>query len=154
MKYSSRLSAVALSLMLASASAYADVDSVLETYVLGAGQDSDGTSVAVSDKYFGNGTARARLSFFDTSSNYDPSATTGNLSLSVSRYVPAGSFTLGLFCDGVEVRGYDADGYLVYSANLDGFAFGDSRGGSYVRALRRIPVTVADLEVTFLGNYE
>lgn len=140
--------------MLATASAFADPDSVLETYVLGAGQNSDGTSVAVSDKYFGNGTARARLSFFDTSSSYNPYATTGTLSLNVSRYVPAGTFTLALLCYGVEVRGYDANGDLVYSADLDGFAFGDSRGGSYIRTLRRIPVTVADLQVTFLGNYE
>ena len=154
MTFLSRLSAIALSLILATASAFADYNSVLETYVLGAGQNSDGTAVAVSDRYFGDGTARARLSFFDTSSNYDPYATTGSLSLVVSRSVPAGTYTLALFCDGVEVRGYDADGYLVYSVDLDGFAFGDSRGGSYIRTLRRIPVTVADLQVTFLGNYE
>jgi hypothetical protein len=154
MKSLSKLSALALSLVLAAASAFAGQDSVLETYVLGAGQNSDGTSVAVSDKYFGNGTARARLSFYDTSSSYDPYATSGTLILNVSRYVPSGTFTLALFCDQVEVRGYDANGYLVYSVDLDGFTFGDSRGGSYIRTLRRIPANVADLEVTFLGNYE
>lgn len=154
MTFTTRFSAIALSVMLATASASADYDSVLETYVLGAGQNSDGTSVAVSDKYFGDGTARARLSFFDTSSSYDPYARSGSLSLNVSRSVPAGTFALALLCYGVEVRGYDADGYLVYSVDLDGFAFGDSRGGSYIRSLRRIPATVADLQVTFLGNYE
>ena len=150
----SRLLAIALSLTLGTGSAFAGPNTVLETYVLGAGQDSDGTSVAVSDRYFGNGTARARLSFYDTSSSYDPYARTGSLSLVISRSVPEGTYPLALICYGVEVRGYDAGGYLVYSADLDGFAFGDSRSGSYSRALRRLPVTVADLEVTFLGHYE
>ena len=150
----SRISVIAFALIASAMATLAQDEPILETYVLGAGQNSDGTAVLVSDKYFGNGTARARLSFFDTSSTFDPEGATGTLALSVYRYVRPGQITFALLCSGVQVRGYDPEGNLVYSRDLPAFTFGDSASGSYYRVLRRIPNRVADLQVTFLGNYE
>lgn len=146
--------ALLLLTLAAALSAQAQDEAVLEKYTLGVGQNSDGLAVALTDKYFGNGTARATLSFFDTDRSNDPTEDAGHLVLFVSRFVPRDTITFALLCFGIEVRGYDAEGTKVYSKDLRGFTFGDSKSGQYSKSVRDIPLSVARLEVTFLGNYE
>lgn len=129
-------------------------DAVLETYTLGVGQNSDGIVSAQYDKYFGGGTARAAVSYFDRSSRMDPAGNSGVLVLNVSRFVRPGEIVFALLCFGIEVRGFDTAGTEVYSKDLDGFTFGDSKGGRATRVLRNLPLTISKLEVTFRGNYE
>ena len=69
-------------------------------------------------------------------------------------YVRPGEIVFALLCFGIEVRGFDAAGTEVYSKDLDGFTFGDSKGGRATRVLRDLPLSISKLEVTFLGNYE
>jgi hypothetical protein len=130
------------------------VGPVLETYTLGVGQNSDGVVAAQYDKYFGGGTARAVVSYFDRNSRQDPAAKSGVLVLNVSRYVRPDEIVFALLCFGIEVRGFDAMGTLVYTKDLEGFTFGDSKGGRATRTLRELPLTISKLEVTFRGNYE
>jgi hypothetical protein len=129
-------------------------EAVLEHYVLGAGQNSDGVAAALTDKYFGGGTARATVSFIDTDRRQNPEGTSGNLLLFVTRQVRPGEITFALLCFGVQVRGFDSEGTQVFSQDLPGFTFGDSKSGRYTKVVRAIPLTTARLEVTFLGNYE
>jgi hypothetical protein len=126
----------------------------LERYVLGVGQNSDGTASAINDRYFGNGTARATVAFFDPSRRYNPTDTVGTLVLNVSRYVRPDEIVFALLCFGVQVRGYDEAGALVHTEDLPGFTFGDSKSGRYTKALRNLPLSVSRWEITFLGNYE
>jgi hypothetical protein len=127
---------------------------ILERYVLGAGQNSDGVAAAVADKFFGGGTARAAVTFFDTASRQNPDDNSGSLILFVARHVRPDEITFALLCSGVEVRGFDSEGTLVFSKDLLGFTFGDSQSGRYTKVLRPIPLSVAKLKVTFRGNYE
>jgi hypothetical protein len=127
---------------------------ILERYVLGAGQNSDGVAAAVGDKFFGGGTARATITFFDTARRQNPDDKSGSLVLFVGRYVRPDEITFALLCSGVEVRGFDSEGTLVFSKDLPGFTFGDSQSGRYTRVVRSIPLSVATLNVTFRGNYE
>jgi hypothetical protein len=146
-------SIVALSLIIG-AVATAQEQAILEHYTFGVGQNSDGVGTALRDKYFSGGDAHARLTFFDTTRRRDPTVKTGVLFLNVARFVPPGTIAFALLCFGVEVRGFDSAGTLVYSQDLPGFTFGDSKSGRFTRVLREIPLSVAKLEVTFFGNYE
>lgn len=155
MNVSSLLRSVAVAVVAFSAGAYAqDEPAVLESYTLGVGQNSDGVATALRDKYFGGGDANANLAYFDTTRRQDPSGETGVLFLHVARRVPPGTISFALLCFGIEVRGFDEAGTAVYSKDLPGFTFGDSKSGRFTRVLRQIPLSVARLEVTFLGNYE
>jgi hypothetical protein len=155
MKLTTLLASIALSVStVTQIVAQVPTDPILETYSLGVGQNSDGVAVAEYDKYFGGGTARAVVSYFDRSARLDPAATSGVLVLHVSRFVRPGEIVFALLCFGIEVRGFDAAGTEVYSKDLDGFTFGDSKGGRATRILRDLPLTISKLEVTFLGNYE
>jgi len=127
---------------------------ILERYVLGAGQNSDGVAAAVADKFFGGGTARAAVTFFDTARRQNPDDSSGSLILFVARYVRPDEITFALLCSGVEVRGFDSGGTVVFSKDLPGFTFGDSQGGRYTKVVRSIPLSVSTLKVTFRGNYE
>lgn len=128
---------------------------LLEKYTLGVGQNSDGVAAAEFDKFFGGGTARAVVTYFHRSTiQLNPVATNGVLVLHVSRFVRPGEIVFALLCTGIEVRGFDASGKEVYSKDLDGFTFGDSKGGRATRVLRDLPITISTLEVAFLGNYE
>lgn len=149
------LRSAALAMLAAGSLAVANAqESILEKYVLGTGQDSDGTAIALSDKLFGSGTARAAVAFRDTARSSNATDLSGRLVLNVSRRVPPGQIVFALLCFGVEVRGFDATGEKVFSEDLPGFTFGDSQGGRYTQVLRGIPVNVARLEITFFGNYE
>jgi hypothetical protein len=128
--------------------------SILENYTFGVGQNADGVGTALRDKYFGGGDAHANLAFFDTTRRQNPEDQTGILILHVARRVPAGTISFALLCFGIEVRGFDTEGTEIYAKDLPGFTFGDSQSGRFTRALRQIPLRVARLEVTFLGNYE
>src|SRR5215216_4527166 len=124
---------------------------VLETYVVSHGGTSgarpDGLDVKLSDKHFGNGTARARIRLKTTGDS-------GSLSLNVYREVGPGEVTFALLVFRVEVRGYDSAGLLIYSKDLDGFRFGDSKSGEWQEQLRDIPLSIQLLKVVFIGNYE
>lgn len=131
-----------------------DEQPILERYTFGVGQNADGVGSALRDKYFGGGDAHANLAFFDTTRRQDPNGETGVLLLHVARRVPSGTISFALLCFGIEVRGFDDAGTVVYSKDLPGFTFGDSKSGRFTRVLRQIPLSVARLEVTFFGNYE
>jgi hypothetical protein len=145
---------VALGLILTATANAQDERTILERYSLGAGQNSDGVASAFRDKYFGGGDAHATLAYLDTARRQDPSDETGVLLLNVARRVPPGTVSFALLCFGVEVRGRDSSGTVVYSKDLPGFTFGDSQSGRFTRALRQIPLSVSQLEVAFFGNYE
>jgi len=129
-------------------------ESILENYILGLGQNSDGIAVALSDKYFGGGTARAAIAFADGAGEQNPEVKSGSLVINVWRTVRAGEITFALLCFGVQVRGFNAEGAQVYSRDLPAFTFGDSQGGHYMQTAGRIPLSVAKLKITFFGNYE
>jgi hypothetical protein len=124
---------------------------VLESYIVShggtSGARSDGLDVKLTDKYFGNGTARALI-------RLKTKADSGILSLNVSREVGPGEITFALLVFRVEVRGYDSAASLIYSQDLDGFSFGDSRSGEWQKELRDIPLNIQQLKVVFIGNYE
>jgi hypothetical protein len=124
---------------------------VLESYIVSHGGTPgarlDGLDVKLSDKYFGNGTARALIRF-KTKADF------GSLLLNVSREVGPGEITFALLVFRVEVRGYDSAGSLIYSQDLDGFSFGDSRSGEWEKELRDVPLSIQQLKVVFIGNYE
>ena len=129
-------------------------DPVLEHYVLQVGsEDSAGTEVALHDRFFGHGTARSRLLFIGPEELGNP-AGTGTLVLRVWRIVEPGEITFALLVFGVQVRGFAADGTLVYERDFRGFTFGDSASGQWRRRLEDLPSTLVRLEVTFIGNYE
>jgi hypothetical protein len=147
-------SVVTLGLILTATANAQDERTILERYTFGVGENADGVGSALRDKYFGGGSAHANLAFFDTTRRQDPAGETGVLLLHVARRVPPDTITFALLCFGVEVRGFDSAGTVVYSKDLPGFTFGDSQSGRFTRALRQIPLGVARLEVTFFGNYE
>jgi hypothetical protein len=147
-------SVVILGLILTASANAQDERTILEHYTFGVGQNSDGVGSALRDKYFGGGDAHAALAFLDTTRRQDPTGETGVLLLNVARFVPSGTISFALLCFGVEVRGFDSAGTLVYSKDLPGFTFGDSKSGRFTRVLRQIPLSVSELEVTFFGNYE
>lgn len=124
-------------------------DPVLERYVLGLGLESGGTVGAVNDRRFGNGTARASVTFLNPAREY-----AGTLVLDVSRRVRRDEITFALLCSSVRVEGFNAENQRVYAMDLPGFTFGDSQSGRYTKVLRNLPLSAARYEVTFFGNYE
>lgn len=124
------------------------VEPVLERYVLGHGGTSTNGNVNafIEDDSFGGGTAEAST-FFDSGADAD------YLYLRVWRHVPRDTIVFALLVFRVEVRGYDPGGTLVHTRNLEGFSFGDSASGSWLRKLR-VPHHVARWEITYIGNYE
>jgi hypothetical protein len=124
---------------------------VLENYLLShggtPGARSDGIAARLSDEYFGNGTAKARVRL-----KIKEGST--NLFLRVHREVGPHEIAFALLVSRVEIRGYDSAGSLLFSRDLDGFTFGDSKSGEWSAALRDIPAGVGQLRVVFFGNYE
>lgn len=129
-------------------------DAVLEHYVFGVGQNSEGTTSALRDRAFGGGTARAGLLFTDTVSGGTTGDPSGELSIGVKRKVAPGEIVFALLCFGIEISGFDEAGMQVFAKDLPGFTFGDSQPGTYAKRIRKIPTTVSRLEVKFIGNYE
>lgn len=99
------------------------------------------------DKFFGGGTAKARVAF---NTKYNSS----RLSLKVWRNVRSGEITFALLVLRIEVLGYDALGGLVYSRDLDGFTFGDSSSGHWLQKLQELPANIQQIRISFIGNYE
>ncbi len=109
--------------------------------------DPPGFSAKLSDKYFGNGTAKAAIIFKMRDNS-------GTLSLKVWRKVARGEITFALLVFRVEIFGYDYSDTLVYSRELDGFTFGDSNSGNWSKQLKDLPVNIRQITITFFGNYE
>ncbi len=126
-------------------------ETALEEYSVSHGGTSEtnpsGFSAKLFDKYFGNGTAKASVTF----KMKDDS---GRLSLKVWRTVAKGEITFALLVFSAEIRGYDYSDTLVYSQDLDGFTFGDSKSGNWSKELKDIPAETQQITVTFFGNYE
>jgi hypothetical protein len=123
---------------------------VLESYSISHGGSQalpSGVDAIISDRFFGNGTARARIQL-------DENDESSRLSMTVWRRVRQGEIVFALLVFRVEVRGLDASGMLVYSRDLMGFTFGDSSGDLWSRRLRDLPPGLAEIRVTFFGNYE
>jgi len=126
-------------------------ETILEEYSVSHGGMSEtnasGFSAQLSDKRFGNGTAKASVHFKTKSDS-------ATLSLKVWRKVSAGEITFALLVFSIEIRGYDYSDTLVYSKDLDGFTFGDSKSGNWSKEIRNIPSETQQIKVTFFGNYE
>lgn len=126
-------------------------ETTLEEYSVSHGGTSEtnpsGFSAKLLDKYFGNGTAKASITF----KMRDDS---GTLSLKVWRKVAKGEITFALLVFRIEISGYDYSDILVYSQNFDGFTFGDSKSGNWSEELQNLPVNIQHITVTFFGNYE
>ena len=145
------LLAVTLGVLAADAAAQ---EPVLERYVLQVGsEDSAGTEAILHDRFFGHGTAQSALLFIGPAQLGDPEGTS-SLLLRVWREVEPDEVTFALLVFRVEVRGFAADGTVLYRRNLRGFTFGDSASGQWRRALENLPAGVVRLTVTFIGNYE
>ncbi|KXK25201.1 MAG: hypothetical protein UZ01_03578 [Candidatus Brocadia sinica] len=99
------------------------------------------------DKFFGGGTAKARV-VFKTRDN------SSYLSLKVWKKVRSGEITFALSVFRTEIRGYDAAGELVYFHNFDGFAFGDSSSGHWSHKLQELPANIQQIQATFIRNCE
>ena len=150
MKFSLVTALVVMSLgVVASPGLAQEADSVLDSYTLAHGGHSgaSGLTAVLFDEKLGNGTATAQITFA-------PDGDGSQLSLRVRRLVRRGEITFALLVFRVEIRAYDSGGELVYSRNLAGFTFGDSRPGRWVRRLKHLPADIAQLTITFIGNYE
>lgn len=126
-------------------------ETTLEEYSVSHGGTSgtnlSGFSAKLSDKYFGNGTAKASVKF---KMRDGP----GTLSLKVWRKVAKGEITFALLVFRVEIRGYDYSDTLVYSQDFGRFTFGDSKSGSWSEEVKNLPVNIQQMKITFFGNYE
>jgi hypothetical protein len=124
---------------------------ILENYSMTHGGNQGGTPSGVKaivfDQSFGGGTAKA-LIVFNTKENFS------RLALRVWRKVEPGETTFALLVFRVEVRGYDPGSGLLYSRDLEGFSFGDSSSGNWLRKLRDLPANLGQIKITFVGNYE
>lgn len=125
-------------------------ESVLEKYVFShggtPGDKPDGVEARLHDKYFGSGTAKAHI-------RLKSKGELASLSLDVFRDVKPGHLTLALLVSRVEIRGYDLSGVLLYSRDLDGFSFGDSRSGDWSEDVDDIPANAQQISIIFVGNY-
>jgi hypothetical protein len=126
-------------------------ETTLEEYSVSHGGTSEtnpsGFSARLFDRYFGNGTAKASVTF-------KTSGDSGTLSLKVWRKVAKGEITFALLVFRIEIRGYDYSDTLVYTQDLDGFAFGDSKSGNWSEKLENLPINIRQITITFFGNYE
>lgn len=126
-------------------------ETTLEEYSVSHGGTSEtnpsGFSAKLSDKYFGNGTAKAAVTLKMRNDS-------GTLSLKVWRKVAKGEITFALLVFRIEILGYDYSDTLVYSRELDGFTFGDSKSGNWSIQLKDLPANIRQITITFFGNYE
>ena len=130
-------------------------EAVLEAYTVGQGgtqsTNLEGLDARLTDQGLGGspgiGTAKSTLEL--STGNTD-----STLFLRVFRKVPSGTITFALIVTRVEVRAFDLQGVPVYSRDLEGFVFGDGASGNWSRTLTDLPANIAQLKVTFFGNYE
>jgi hypothetical protein len=126
---------------------------VLEAYTIGQGGSGsqslnlDGFDSRLNDQTFGGGSAKSIIQF-NTERDHS------NLFLQVYRVVPNGTITFALIVTRVEVRAFNSQGAPIYSQDLGGFVFGDSKSGNWSQSLFDLPANVAQIKVTFFGNYE
>jgi hypothetical protein len=130
-------------------------ESILETYTLGQGGTAssslEGLTAQLQDQGFGGvpglGTAQSSIRF-------ETRADGSSLSLLVYRDLPPGTIAFALLVNSVEVRAFDLQGQQVYARTLEGFVFGDGASGLWLQILTGLPPQVAQLHLTFFGNYE
>ena len=126
-------------------------EATLDEYSIGHGGTSEtdlsGFSAKLSDKYFGNGTAKASVKIKMRND-------AGVLSLKVWRKVAKEEITFALLVFRIGIRGYDYSDTLVYSQDLGGFTFGDSKSGNWSKQLKDLPANIKQIKITFFGNYE
>ena len=139
--------AAVVALALAAAPPALAQETVLERYSFSPGESADSVRLELFDRSLGNGTAKSRV-------RLSGSASAGTLALRVNRRVAPGEVVFALLVFKVEVRGYDASGATLYSRDLEGFTFGDSRPGRWSQTLADVPSGLARIEVTYYGNYE
>jgi hypothetical protein len=128
---------------------------VLEAYTIGQGGSQslslDGFDSRLSDQGFGSVPGlHATKSIIQFNTEGDHS----NLSLQVYRVVPKGTIIFALIVTRVEVRALNSQGAPIYSRDLGGFVFGDGASGNWSQSLFDLPANVAQIKVTFFGNYE
>jgi hypothetical protein len=128
---------------------------VLEAYTIGQGGSQslslDGFDSRLSDQGFGSAPglhATKSIIQFNTESDHS------NLFLQVYRVVPKGTIIFALIVTRVEVRAFNSQGAPIYSRDLGGFLFGDGASGNWSQSLFDLPANVAQIKVTFFGNYE
>ena len=143
------LMAAGLCLLAPSDAVGQEVEPVLDSYTVthGGSGGAAGLTAVLFDESLGNGTATTRIVF-------RPAGGRSQLLLRVARHVRPGEVTFALLVFRIEIRGDDAGGESVYSRDLDGFTFGDSRSGHWFQRLDDLPADIAQLTVTFVGNYE
>jgi hypothetical protein len=115
---------------------------------------STGAELRFTDRYMGNGTAQASIRLLEQSSSSTPENRPLLLMLDVKREVKQGEIVFALLVSGVEIRGFDSAGAVIYSRDLPAFSFGDSASGKWHERLAPLPTNIARLSVTFYGNYE
>ena len=124
---------------------------VLESYSIGqgSGQSSgpDLYEATLSDRSFGNGTAKSQVKLTSKDAN-------ASLSLLVYRSVAPGEVLFALLVFKVEIRAYDSVGAPIYMRDLGGFTFGDSQSGVWSQEIDDLPSIAKKVRVTFVGNYE
>jgi len=128
---------------------------VLEAYTIGHGGSQslslDGFDSRLSDQGFGSSPgplATKSIIQFNTESDHS------NLFLQVYRVIPKGTKIFALIVTRVEVRAFNSQGVQIYSQDLGGFVFGDGASGDWSKSLSDLPANVAQIKVTFFGNYE
>jgi hypothetical protein len=128
---------------------------VLEAYTIGQGGSQtlslDGFDSRLSDQNFGGAPsphATKSVIQFNTESDHS------NLLLQIYRVVPKGTIIFALIVTRVEVRAFNSQAAPVYLRNLGGFVFGDGASGNWNQSLFDLPANVAQIKVTFFGNYE
>lgn len=128
---------------------------ILEAYTIGHGGSQalslEGFDSHLSDQSFGSAPglhSTKSVIQFKTESDHS------NLLLQVYRVVPKGTIVFALIVTRVEVRAFNSQGVQVYSRNLSGFVFGDSASGNWDQSLFDLPANVAQVKVTFFGNFE
>jgi hypothetical protein len=115
---------------------------------------SAGAELHFKDRFFGNGTARSSIRLLEQSSSSTLTQRPLLLMVEVKRTVQPGEIVFALLTFGVEIRGYDASGAVIFSRDLPGFTFGDSASGQWHESISGLPTNLARLAVTFYGNYE
>jgi len=129
--------------------------SVLEAYTIGQGGAQslslDGFDSRLTDQGFGatpNPGAAKSIMQFSTARDHS------NLFLQVYRTLPPGTIAFALIVTRVEVRAFNSQGVQMYSRDLGGFVFADGASGNWSQSLNDLPANVAQIKVTFFGNYE
>jgi hypothetical protein len=131
---------------------------VLERYSFQLGttnavNQSPGGELRFTDRFFGNGTAQSRIILLEESSSSMVMNRPMMLSLQVRRVVKEGEIVLALLVSRVEIRGYDSSGQLIWLRDMAGFRIGDSSSGRWHERVGGLPTGLAQITVTFYGNY-